>query len=105
MRAKLTRSARRDLDDIRQFTLERWGRDQWLKYFGGLQASFARIAEDAECGRARDTLAAGLRSLTHEQHVIFFSPVRRANGAVVIVRIVHQRRNFAALSFTDDLEG
>jgi toxin ParE1/3/4 len=104
MRAKLSRSARRDLDEIRRFTIEHWGRDQWLKYFSGLQAAFLRIASDAGCGRARDALATGLRSLTHEQHVIFFSPIRHAGRAVVIVRIVLQRRNMAALTFTDDLD-
>lgn len=104
MRAKLTRSARRDLDEIRGFTIERWGREQWLHYFAGLQTAFDKIARDAKCGRPRDALSVGLRSLTYEQHVIFFSPVRRAEGAVVITRIVHQRRNLAALSLTDDLD-
>ena len=105
MRAKLTRSARQDLDEIRRFTIERWGREQWLRYFAGLQSSFERIATDGSCGRGRDALSAGLRSLTYEQHVIFFSPVRRAGGSVVIIRIVYQRRNLAALSLTDDLDG
>jgi toxin ParE1/3/4 len=104
MRAKLTRTARRDLDEIRRFTTSRWSRDQWLRYFAGLSAAFERIAKDPECGRERDTVQKGLRSLTFEQHVIFFSPIRHAGGAVIIVRILHQRRNFAALSFTDDLE-
>ena len=40
MRAKLTRTARRDLDAIRRFTVETWGRDQWLRYFAGLSAAF-----------------------------------------------------------------
>ena len=46
-----------------------------------------------------------MRSLAHEQHVIFFNPIRHAGGAVVILRIVHQRRNLDALSFTEDLDG
>jgi toxin ParE1/3/4 len=46
----------------------------------------------------------GLRSLTFEQHVIFFNPTVHAGGLIVIVRIVHQRRNLTALSFIDDLE-
>ena len=104
MRAKLTRTARCDLDDIRKYTLARWGRDQWLRYFTGLAVSFERIAKDPQSGRQQDKLHKGLRSLTFEQHVIFFSAIRHAGGAVIIVRIVHQRRNLAALSFTDDLE-
>lgn len=105
MPVKLSRSARRDLEDIRRYTVDRWAHAQWLRYYAGLLAAFERIANDSQCGRPRDTLAKGLRSLTHEQHVIFFAAIQRAAGAVVIVRLIHQRRNFAALSFTDDLEG
>jgi toxin ParE1/3/4 len=102
MRAKLTRTARNDLDDIRKFTVARWGRDQWLRYFAGLSAALGRIAIDPQTGRERDMLHKGLRSLTFEQHVIFFNPIRHAGGAVIVVRILHQRRNFDALSFGDD---
>jgi len=104
MRVRLTRSARRDLDEIRKYTQARWGRDQWLTYFAGLSAAFEKIAEDAKCGRQRDRVSGGLRSLTFERHFIFFHPTSHAGGAVVIVRIVHQSRNQAALSFADDLD-
>jgi toxin ParE1/3/4 len=104
MRARLTRTARRELEDIRKYTVARWGRDQWLRYFGGLSAAFERIASDPQTGRQRDMLHRGLRSLTFEQHVIFFNPTVHAGGLIVIVRIVHQRRNLTALSFIDDLE-
>ena len=104
MRAKLSRTARRDLDDIRKYTLARWGRDQWFHYFVGLSAAFERIAKDPQCGRQRDAMHNGLRSLTFEQHAIFFNPIRHAGGTIVIVRIVHQRRNLTALSFTDGIE-
>jgi toxin ParE1/3/4 len=100
--ARLTRTARRDLEDIRTYTVARWGRDQWLWYFAGLSEAFERIANDPQSGRQRDRLLLGLRSLTFGQHVIFFSPIRYAGGATVIVRIVHQRRNISALSFSDD---
>ena len=103
MRAKLTRTARRDLEDIRKHTKARWGLDQWLRYFAGLSAAFDRISSDPQSGHQRDTIHRGLRSLTFEQHLIFFNPTGHAGGAVVIVRIVHQSRNLVALSFTDDL--
>ncbi|MEO8244517.1 MAG: type II toxin-antitoxin system RelE/ParE family toxin [bacterium] len=104
MRAKLTPTARRDLDEVRKYTVARWGRPQWLRYFTGLSAAFERIAREPRCGLGRDVLQTGLRSLTVEQHVIFFHPIRHAGGAVIIVRIIHQRRNFAALSFAGDLD-
>lgn len=105
MRAKLTRTARRDLGDIRSYTIENWGRDQWLRYFAGLSAAFERIADDPICGRPRNLIAKGLRSLTFEQHLIFFHPIQHAGGAVIIVRIIHQRRNLDALAFNDDIAG
>ena len=104
MRAKLTRTALRDLDEIRKYTLARWGRDQWLRYFAGLSAAFERIATDPHSGRQRDALQKGLRSLTFEQHAIFFNLIRHAGGTVIIVRIVHQKRNLSALTFTADIE-
>ena len=104
-RAKLTGAARRDLLQIRQFTIERWGREQWLRYFAGLSEAFEQIAADPECGRPRDVLSKGLRSLTYETHMIFFGPVRHASGAVVILRVLHQRQNLAALKFFQELEG
>jgi toxin ParE1/3/4 len=104
MRAKLTRSARRDLDDIRKYTITRWDREQWLRYFAGLSAAFEKIASDPNCGRQCERLHVGLRSLTFEQHFIFFHPIRHAGGSVVILRIVHQHRNLAALSFADEMD-
>lgn len=104
MRTRLTRTARRDIEGIRKFTTARWGRDQWLSYYAGLLAAFDRIVVDPQAGRPRNAIHLGLRSLIVGQHTIFFSPVRRAGGAVVIVRILHQKRNLDAMSFADDLE-
>jgi len=103
-RAKLTGAARRNLVQIRQFTVDRWGREQWLRYFAGLSEAFEQIAADPDCGRPRDMLRNGLRSLTYETHLIFFRPVRHAGGAVIILRILHQRQNLAALKFFQELE-
>ncbi|MES2435210.1 MAG: type II toxin-antitoxin system RelE/ParE family toxin [Pseudomonadota bacterium] len=104
-RAKLTAAAKRDVVQIRQFTVDRWGREQWLRYFAGLSEAFEQIAADLACGRPRDMLRTGLRSLTYETHLIFFRPVRHAGGAVVILRILHQRQNLAALKFFQEFEG
>jgi len=36
MTLKLFHLARQDLEDIRTFTLEQWGRAKWLDYYRGL---------------------------------------------------------------------
>ena len=105
MTIRLSRLAQRDLDDIRRYTIETWGRAQWLKCYRGLVGAFEAIASDPDGGRDRSLFAAGLRSVSYGRHVIFFARVAMAGNAPVIVRIVHQRRHMPALVYFEDLEG
>ena len=98
MTIRLSRPARRDLDDIRQYTVETWGRAQWLTYYRGLVRAFERIAADPDGGRDRSLFAAGLRSVDCGR-------IATAGGEPVILRIVHRRRNMPALAYFDDIEG
>ncbi|MGZ0187217.1 MAG: type II toxin-antitoxin system RelE/ParE family toxin [Alphaproteobacteria bacterium] len=104
MNIQLSRLAQADLDDIRDYTVETWGRAQWLKYFRGMAAAFKKISVDPMAGRSRDLLGPGLRSLPYEKHLIFFAPIPAAGGAAVILRIIHQRRYLPALAYYDDLD-
>ena len=103
MTIRLSRRARRDLDDIRRYTIETWGRDQWLTCYRGMVRAFEAIAADPDGGRDRSLFAAGLRSLNYRRHVIFFARIDAAGGEPVILRIVHQRRNMPALVYYEDI--
>ena len=107
MTIRLSRSARRDLDDIRRCTLATWGRDQWLNYYRSLYRSLVRaiegIAAHPDGGRDRSLLAPGLRSVNYKLHVIFFARIAAAGDEAVIVRIVHQRRSMPALVYFEDI--
>ena len=105
MTIRLSRLARQDLDDIRRYRVETWGRDQWLKYCRGLVRAFEGIAANPDGGRDRNLFAPGLRSVNYRQHVIFFARVGAAGDAPVILRIVHQRRHMPALIYFEDLDG
>ena len=105
MTIRLSRLARRDLDDIRQYTVETWGRTQWLTYYRGLVRAFEKICADPDSGRDRSLFAEGLRSVNYGRHVIFFAIITAAGGKPVIVRIVHQRRNMPALVYFEDIGG
>ena len=105
MTIRLSRRARRDLDDIRRYTNDTWGRNQWLTYYRGLVRAFEAIAADPDGGRDRSLFAAGLRSLNFGRHVIFFARIDAAGGEPVVLRIVHQRRNLPALVYFDDIGG
>lgn len=104
MTIRLSDRARQDLDDIRAFTIEQWGRDQWLKYFRLLSDAFERITENPGIGRNRDLFAPGMRSLVCGSHLVFFAPIKAAAGETVILRIVHQRRYLPGLAYYDDLD-
>lgn len=102
---ELSGQARRDLDEIRDWTVDNWGRSQWQTYYRGLGLAFRRITDDPNCDQPRDLLAAGLRCLAYEKHLIFFAPIAQFGGRPVILRILHQRRSLAALKFYQGLEG
>ena len=103
MTIRLSRLARRDLDDIRRYTLATWGRDQWLNYYRGLVRAFEGIAAYPDGGRDRSLFAPDLRSVNYKLHVIFFARIAAAGDEPVIVRIVHQRRNMPALVYFEDI--
>ncbi len=100
----LSKLAESDLDDIRQYTIETWGRSQWLRYYRGLVTVFERISEDPGTGRDRRLFVDGMRSVDYEKHTVFFKKLDAAGGAAVVLRIVHQRRNMPALVYYEDLE-
>jgi toxin ParE1/3/4 len=101
----LSRRARADLEEIRRYTLETWGRAQWLVYYRKLVQGFETIANNPEAGRDRSLFVPGMRSLVCEKHVIFYRRLALANDAPVVLRILHQRRYLPALVYCDDLDG
>ena len=104
MTIRLSGSARSDLEDIRDYTARTWGRDQWLVDYRHLVTAFERITEDPGVGRDRSLVLPGMRSVNCQRHVIFFKQLDAADGAPVILRIVHQRRNMPALVYYEDLD-
>ena len=105
MAIRLSRLARRDLDDIRSFTVRTWGREQWLTYYRGLVRAFEGIAADPDDGRDRSLFASGLRSVNYRRHVVFFARIATAGGEPVVLRIVHQRRKLPALVYYENIGG
>lgn len=100
----LSRLARADLEDIRRYSVETWGRAQWLVYYRKLAQGFEYIAKNPEAGRDRSLFVPGMRSLNCERHVIFYQQLDAAKGAPVVLRIVHQKRHLPALVYYDDLD-
>ncbi|AFK53945.1 type II toxin-antitoxin system RelE/ParE family toxin [Tistrella mobilis] len=104
MSIKLSDLALRDLDEIRQYTIRQWGREQWLRYYRGLVSVFEQIEHAPEAGRPRDLFLPGMRSVGFGRHIIFYAPIRSAGGRTVILRILHQKRHLPALIYYEDIE-
>ena len=104
MAVSLSRRARADLDDIREYTLRTWDRAQWFKYYRGIVSAFEMIEARPENGGDRSLFAPNLKSILCQKHVIFYTQPKSAKGEVVIVRIAHQSRYLPALTYYDDIE-
>lgn len=103
MLIRLSRLAKRDLDEVREYTVETWGRVRWIKYYEGLMQTFEEILENPDSGRDRSHFAAGLRSVNYGRHVIFYARVATVDDEPVIIRIVHQRRSLTALTYYENI--
>jgi toxin ParE1/3/4 len=91
-----TPRARQDLEEIGRYTLERWGRRQMTKYLGQLDKTIQQLASDPEnLGQDRSHIKPGLRSLRHKQYHFVFYRIR--GDTVEIIRVLHQRRDWANL--------
>lgn len=104
MTIRLSRQARADLEDIRRYTVEIWGRAQWLAYYRKLVQGFENIVRNPDTGRDRSLFVPGMRSLNCEKHIIFFQCLAAAKGKPVVLRIVHQKRHLPALVYYEDLD-
>ena len=85
---RLLPRARRDLDDIWDFSLAQWSSAQAEFYLRQFQSAFRLLTDDPKLGRACDEIRAGYRKFPVGSHVIFY---RIVGMDVEIVRILHQR--------------
>ncbi|MGQ0671337.1 MAG: type II toxin-antitoxin system RelE/ParE family toxin [Hyphomicrobium sp.] len=83
--------ARRDLDDIWDYSQERWGADRAEAYMRDLWRAMQAIAADPRRGQPCDDVRTGYRKYRAASHMIFY---RQAREAIDIVRILHARMDF-----------
>jgi toxin ParE1/3/4 len=86
MRLELSRRAQADLDDIRDFSLERFGAVRAIAYIDAIEQAFRRILGYPEIGEPYQTSQVPIRSLACQRHHIFYSI---EDGVVLVVRILH----------------
>lgn len=87
----LSPRAQADLDEIWDYTAERWDEDQADRYIHDIRAAIEAIASDPRRGRACDYIRSGYRKYQAGSHMLFF---RIIHGGIDVVRILHQNMDF-----------
>ena len=72
MRYELSQEADRDLEDIFDFSLGKYGLNQAVAYVMGFHEVFELLVENPELGRNRSEIALGIRSFPKDAHIIFY---------------------------------
>jgi toxin ParE1/3/4 len=102
VRVSIKARARADLLAIRAWGEDHWGAERTRDFLEGLIEAIERLAEFPQTGRARTAFFAGLRSTRHRGYLIFYI---LEGDRPVIIAVIHERRNLAALDFADRVEG
>lgn len=87
----LTPRARADLDEIWDYTADRWGLDQAETYTRQLWKNIAIVADRPSLGRECTEVRRGYRMYPTGSHVLFY---RHTTLGIDVVRILHERMDY-----------
>jgi toxin ParE1/3/4 len=83
----LSPAAAADLEQIWDYTCERWGGDQAEKYVREIQRAIDRIVDNPLIGQSCDEVRAGYRRHAVGSHTLYY---RIASGDLIdVVRVLH----------------
>ena len=85
----LSPAAQADLEQIWDYTHDRWGVDQAEEYLRELQHAIDRAAANPRIGHACNEIRPGYRKLAAGSHTLFYRVT--ADDLIDVVRILHQR--------------
>jgi toxin ParE1/3/4 len=87
----LSPRAQTDLDEIWDFTANRWGTEQAELYIRQLEAAIKNVAAEPRLGRSCDDIRAGYKKYPAGSHVLFF---RVTGSGIEVIRILHSHMDF-----------
>ncbi len=89
-RFRISGRAAADLDEIFEYTAEKFGYVQACRYRDSLRACFGTISANPGIGRAAKALGARVQRHEHQSDVILYKVIE---GEVLILAVVHGRRS------------
>ena len=90
-RLEFTPRARRDIEEIWEYSFEQFGLDKAEAYLRDIQRAAMTVTEDPRRGLGCDEIRSGYRKFSVGSHILFF---KASETRVVIIRILHRRMDF-----------
>ena len=87
----LSPRAQADIEDIWDYTSDRWNDEQAERYIEELRQAIETIARDPRRGRPCDQIRRGYRKFSVGAHVLFFRVIA---DRIEVIRVLHQRMDF-----------
>ncbi|WP_186085320.1 type II toxin-antitoxin system RelE/ParE family toxin [Burkholderia gladioli] len=84
----LSPAAERDLDDIWDHTVTRWGEVQAERYILSIESTIAGLADGTQPSLSAADVRDGYRKALTGMHVVFF---RESEALIDVIRILHQQ--------------
>ena len=78
-----------DLNDIWDYTFEKWSSEQADKYYATIKLTCSGIGESPDVGKEYDGISKNLLGLKSGKHIIFYQSISK--DRIEVVRILHER--------------
>jgi len=87
---ELSEEADKDLEDIFDYTVEKFGLDQAIAYVCEFEVVFDNLSRNPKLGGERNEIRNELRSIVKESHLVFYSILK---SKIRIIRVLHISRD------------
>ncbi|WP_046755748.1 type II toxin-antitoxin system RelE/ParE family toxin [Kordia jejudonensis] len=84
----LRQKAINDLNDIWDYTFEKWSEKQADKYYATVKMTCNGIGANPDIGKEYDGISRNLLGIKSGKHIIFYKKV--SNDSIEIIRILHE---------------
>lgn len=88
-KVKLRQEAIDDLNDIWDYTFEKWSENQADKYYATIKLACNGIGENPDVGKEYDGISKNLLGLKSGKHIIFYQSL--SEDKIEVIRILHER--------------
>ena len=88
MRLELSRRAQSDLDEIRDYSVGRFGAARAIAYLDAIEGAFRQLLAYPDIGSARGGADDQVRSYPAEEHRIYYE---HDAERVLVLRVLHKR--------------